>query len=514
MLSREYSRFYVDGGWREPDSGARLDVFSPRTAEVIGRVPLASATDVDRAVEAARKAFWEGDWRHRPVQERAECCERLATLLAEHREAFRDLVVDELGCTFGLADYYQSVAPTLHWNYAAAVGRETTFEELRESDLSSLAGGAGAGIVKFAGKSLIVKEPVGVVAVFCAYNFAYPCVGQKAGPALMAGCTVVVKVPDPDPLAIFAMGDLITEAGFPPGVINIIAAGPAESEHLAKHRDVDMVSFTGSTAVGKKIAAACGEQIKPCVTELGGKSAAIVLEDADIDEALPTLVGISAATNSGQSCVCMSRILVPRSRYDEIAGKLRDAFAALKVGDPLDPETVIAPLVSARQQERVLAHIRTAVDEGATVATGGKAPEGLTGYYVEPTLLTDVTNDMTIAQEEVFGPVIALIAFDDEDEAVRLANDSRYGLAGCVFTADVAHGFEIARRVRTGSFAVNTFGADFNAPFGGFNESGVGREHGREAIEEYLRPRTISVDPDTELPSGVIASATSVPAPA
>jgi len=513
MLSREYSKFYADGGWQEPDSSERIDVYSPASGEVIGYVPKASTADVDRAVEAARKAFCESDWRHRPVEERAECCERLAALLAEHREEFRDLVIDELGCTFGLADYYQSVAPTLHWNYAAAVGRETTFEEVRESDLSPLAGGGGAGIVKFAGKSLVVKEPVGVVAVFCAYNFAYPCVGQKAAPALMAGCTVIVKVPDPDPLAIFAMGDLITEAGFPPGVINIIAAGPAESEHLVRHPDVDMVSFTGSTTVGKLVSAACGEQIKPCVTELGGKSAAIVLEDADVDEALPTLVGISAATNSGQSCVCMSRILVPRSRHDEIAGKLRDAFAALKIGGPLEPDTVIAPLVSKEQQERVLAHIRQAVEEGATVATGGNAPEGFDGYYVEPTLLTDVSNDMTIAQEEVFGPVIAVIPFDDEDEAVRIANDSKYGLAGCVFTADVAHGFEIARQVRTGSFAVNTFGADFNAPFGGFKDSGIGREHGREAIEEYLRPRTISIDPGGELPSEAVAAAERVASP-
>jgi aldehyde dehydrogenase (NAD+) len=514
MLSREYANFYIDGEWQQPDSKERLEVVSSRSGEVIGYVPKASTSDVDRAVEAARKAFWEGDWRHRSVEERAECCERLASLIHERQPEFRDLIIEELGCTYGIADFYHSVAPTLHWNYAAAVGRGTSFSEVREADLSPLAGGGGAGIVKFASKSLVVKEPVGVVAVFCAYNFAFPCVGQKAGPALMAGCTVVLKAPDSDPLAIFALGDLISKAGFPPGVINIIAGEPEASEHLVKHPDVDMVSFTGSTTVGKLIGQACAEQVKPCVLELGGKSAAIVLEDADVDAILPTLVGISVGTSQGQSCVCMSRILVPRSRYDEIAAKLRDAFASLKVGDPFEQDTVIGPLVSKAQQERVLGYIRKGVEEGATIATGGKAPQDLDqGYYVEPTLLTDVSNDMTVAQEEIFGPVIALIAFDDEEDAVRIANDSKYGLAGCVFTANSSHGFEIARRIRTGTFSVNTFAADFNAPFGGFKQSGIGREHGREAIEEYLRPKTISIDPDTELPSEVAASATRVPAP-
>jgi hypothetical protein len=224
--------------------------------------------------------------------------------------------------------------------------------------------------------------------------------------------------------------------------------------------------------------------------ELGGKSAAIILEDADVDAILPTLVGISVGTSQRQSCVCMSRFLAPRSRYDEIASKLSNAFSSLKVGDPFEQDTVIGPVVSKEHQERVLGYVRKGVEESATVATGGKAPEGLEhGYYVEPTLLTNVTNDMTVAQEEIFGPVIVLIPFDDEDDAVRIANESKYGLADCVFTSDTAHGFEIARRIRTGTFSVNTFAADFNSPFGGFKESGIGREHGREAIEEYLRPQ-------------------------
>jgi betaine-aldehyde dehydrogenase len=310
------------------------------------------------------------------------------------------------------------------------------------------------------------------------------------------------------------MADLVSEAGFPPGVINIVAARAEASEHLVRHPGVDMVSFTGSTTVGKRIAQACAEQVKPCVLELGGKSAAIILEDADLDTILPALVGISVGTNQGQSCVCMSRFLAPRSRYDEIAQRLADAFGTLKVGDPNEPDTVVGPLVTAAHRARVLDFIRTGVEEGATIAAGGKAPEHLErGWYVEPTLLTNVSNDMTVAQEEAFGPVVALIPYEDEEDAIRIANDSRYGLAGCVFTSDAAHGFEIARRVRTGTFSVNTYAADFNSPFGGFKQSGIGREHGPTAIEEFLLPKTITVDPDAQLPPEVVESVERVPAP-
>lgn len=337
MLQREYDKFYIDGQWCQPDSAARFDVVSPHTGEVIGHVPAASYGDIDRAVAAARRAFDETDWKHRPVDERAQMCERLAALIAERQPQFRELIIDELGAAYFVAEVYQSTAPTLHWNYYAAVGRATRFAEVRESDMTKLAGGAGGTIVKYATKSLVVKEPVGVVAALCAYNFALPCVGQKAAPALVAGCTVVIKAPEPDPLAIFALGDLITEAGFPPGVISLVAAGADASQYLVEHPGVDMVSFTGSTAVGRKIAHACAEQIKPCVLELGGKSAAIILEDADLDAILPTLVGISVGTASGQSCVCMSRFVVPRARYDELAAKLSAAFASLKIGNPHEP---------------------------------------------------------------------------------------------------------------------------------------------------------------------------------
>jgi aldehyde dehydrogenase (NAD+) len=513
MLPREFPHLYIDGQWHEPDSGERFNVMSPSTGEKLGYVPAANNTDIDRAVEAARRAFFETDWPTRPVEERAEMMERLAALISEHQPEFRDLIVDELGHTKLTAEVYHSVAPTLHWNYYAQVGREFRFAEVRAADLSPLAGNEGGLIMKYETKSLVVREPVGVVAVLCAFNFPLPGVAQKTAPALAAGCTVVVKVPDPDPLSLFAMADLVSEAGFPPGVLNIVAATREASEHLVSHPDVNMVTFTGSTEVGKQIGKACAAQVKPVVLELGGKSAAIIMEDADLDTVLPMVVGISAGTSQGESCVCMSRILAPRSRYDEIAARLTDAFKALKVGDPHEDDTVVGPLISDAHRQRVLGYVKKAVEEGATVATGGKVPEHLDkGWYVEPTLLTNVSNDMTVAQEEIFGPVIALIPFENEEDAIRIANDSRFGLAGCVFTADPARGFEIARRVRTGTFSVNTYSADFNSPFGGYKESGLGREHGPYAIEEYLLSKTISIDASQDLPEEVAQLAERTPA--
>jgi betaine-aldehyde dehydrogenase len=513
MIAREYPSFYIGGGWREPESTEIIEVISPSTGRPIGFVPSATNGDIDAAVAAAHCAFYETDWPRRPVHERAELCRKLAAALAERHEELSELIVAELGCTKFLADVYEAAAPTLHWNYAAEVAENYPFEELRISDLSPLAIGGG-GIVPFAGKSLVVKEPVGVAAIFCAFNFALPCVGQKAGPALVAGCTVVVKVPEQNPLAIFAMGDLLTDVGFPPGVINIVAAGPEASEHLVRHPHVDMVSFTGSTNVGRQIGEVCGSLIKPCVLELGGKSAAIVLPDADVEAAIPVLVGASVGTNAGQSCVCMSRILVQREMHDELAGKLSEAFASLKIGDPMQPDTVIQPVITEAHRERILSYIRKAVEEGATIAAGGKIPaDQAEGWFVEPTLLTDVSNDMTVAQEEIFGPVVALIPYDDEQDAIRLANDSDYGLSGCVFTADVSHGFEVARRIRTGTFSVNTFAADFNSPFGGVKRSGIGREHGVTGLEGYLWTKTISVDPTAELPSDVVENADLAAAP-
>jgi betaine-aldehyde dehydrogenase len=513
MIAREYSAFYIDGGWRPSSSSATFDVISPRNGERIGSVPAATTADIDAAVEAARRAFYETDWPTRPVAERAAMCRRLADLLAEHRTELAELLVDEMGCNRLLADVYMAVAPSLHWNYYAQVGEEYQFTEYREADLTPLAGGGGGLIMPFTTRSVVVKEPVGVVAGFAAFNFALPAVGQKIAPALMAGCTAVVKAPEPNPLALFAMGDMISEAGFPPGVLNIVAAGATESDYLVRHPDVDLVSFTGSTSVGSKVGEVCGALVRPCVLELGGKSAGIILEDADLDQALPVLVGASVGTNAGQSCVCISRILAPRSRYDEIAARLTEMISGLKLGDPREPDTMIPPVITEAHRKRILDYIQSARDEGATIATGGGIPaDHPEGWYVEPTLITNATNDMRIAQEEIFGPVTALIPYDDEQDAIRIANDSEFGLSGCVFTADTERGFEVARRIRTGTFTVNGFAADFNSPFGGYKRSGFGREHGVAGLEGYLLTKTISADASIEIPESLLARETASPA--
>ncbi len=503
MLNREYSGFYIDGRWQSAQSEERFEVISPTTGEKIGYVPVATTAEIDTAVEAARRTFHESDWARRPVAERAAMCRRLAVLITERREEFTELIVDELACDRPTAEYYQALAPSLLLNYYADLGEQYSFATLHSSDPTPY-GGAGLGSM-YAGQHLLVKEPVGVVAAIFAYNFPFPSFGQKVAGALVAGCTVVVKVPEPDPLAVFALGDLISEAGFPPGVVNIIAAGPAASEHLVGHKDVDLVSFTGSNAVGAKVAAICGRLVRPVVLELGGKSAGIILNDADLEQAVRHLVISSVGTMSGQNCACISRILAPRKHYDEIASRLRDAISALVVGDPHEPSTQVGPLISEKHRDRVLALIDSARLEGAHIAVGGGIPASQDrGWFVEPTLITNATNDMRISQEEVFGPVTVLIPYDDETEAIRIANESAYGLYGTVYTSNIDRGFEVARSIRVGSFSVNTSAVDFSAPFGGVKNSGYGREHGVAGFEGYLVTKAISIDPGMQLPESLI----------
>ena len=438
MLPREFPNLYIDGRWQEPDSTERFDVISPATGEKIGYVPAATEADIDRAVEAARKAFYETDWPTRPVEERAEMMERLAALIAEHQPEFSDLIVDELGHTKLTAEVYHSVAPTLHWNYYAKVGREHTFAEVRESDMSPLAGNAGGLIMKYETKSLhgagARRRRRGALRV------QLPAAGHRPEDGSGPGRRLHRRgqgARSGSARRCSRWPTCVTEAGFPPGVINIVAAGREASEHLVAHPDVDMVTFTGSTEVGKKIGRVCGEQIKHCVLELGGKSAAIILEDADLDAALPMVVGSSVATTQGENCTCMSRILAPKSqlrrdRRSAHRGVQADSRSAI----PTMTTRSSGPLITEAHRERVLGFIKQAVDEGATVATGGGIPEHLDkGWYVEATLLTNVSNDMTVAQEEIFGPVIALIPYEDEEDAIRIANDSRFGLSGSVFTA-------------------------------------------------------------------------------
>jgi acyl-CoA reductase-like NAD-dependent aldehyde dehydrogenase len=507
MTTIDHEAFFIGGAWRKAQSDDRFDIISPRSEQVIGHVPAASRADIDAAVAAARKAFDEGEWPRLTPAERADYLTRMADAIAKRQSELAELITEELGCTLFLSQVYQVVSPIMSLNYNAEIGRSLDTEQVRLSDLGPLAAGSeGGSIIPMAGASLVVQEPIGVVAAFPAYNFAFPAVPQKAGPALIAGCTAVIKVTEPNPLATFIYGEICEEIGLPPGVLNIVAARGPESEYLVRHPGVDMVSFTGSVQTGSRIGAACGELIRPCVLELGGKSAAIVLEDARIEDVIPVLVGASAGGNAGQSCVALTRLVVPASQYDQYAEALVEAFRSLKVGDPMEADTVVSPLVTERQRARVEEYVELARTEGATIATGGRRPAGLDrGWYYEPTLITDADNSMRSSREEIFGPVASLIAHQGEEDAIRIANDSELGLSGAVFTADDAHGFEVGRKVRAGTFSVNTFAADLGSPFGGYKKSGIGREHGPTAYQEFLHYKTISVDPSRQLPESVTA---------
>jgi betaine-aldehyde dehydrogenase len=343
------------------------------------------------------------------------------------------------------------------------------------------------------GSDVIVRrEAAGVVGAIVPWNVPQFVTMSKLAPALITGCTIVIKPSPETPLDGFKMAEILDEAGIPKGVVSIIPAGREVGEHLVKHPDVDKIAFTGSTAAGRRIAAICGEQLKRCTLELGGKSAAIILDDADLAS---TVEGLKFASlmNNGQACVAQTRILASRGRYDEVVDAVAGMVAALAVGDPHDAATEVGPLVAERQQERVEKYVALGQEEGAKVVVGGNGrPDGMEkGWYVKPTVFSNVDNSMRIAQEEIFGPVVAVIPYDDPDDAVRIANDSDYGLAGSVWTADIDAGLDIARRVRAGTYGVNQYTMDFVAPFGGFKGSGLGREFGREGIDAYVELKSI-----------------------
>ncbi|HMK98582.1 MAG TPA: aldehyde dehydrogenase [Acidimicrobiales bacterium] len=475
-----YDRLFIGGEWVTPAGTGIIEVVNPATEEPAGRVPEATEADIDRAVEAARKAFDEGPWPKMAPTERAEILTKVSQAVQAEMADLAALISTEMGSPVSWATMGQVFAPSMIFDYYAGLAGTYAFDDVRQGLM---------------GQVLVTSEPVGVVGAIAPWNVPLFIAAAKLSPALVAGCTVVFKPAPETPLDAFRLAELFAEAGLPEGVLSVVPAGRETGEHLVRHPKVDKVSFTGSTAAGKKIGAICGEQLKRFSLELGGKSAAIILDDANLEEALPMLLP-NALMNNGEACIAQTRILAPRHRYQEVVDALSERMSAMKVGDPLDPETEVGPLVAARQRDRVEGYIKIGQEEGAKVAVGGGRPGGQgKGWYVEPTLFVDVDNSMRIAQEEIFGPVLAVIAYDGGDaEAVAVANDSSYGLCGSVWTSDNDRGLEVARGVRTGTYMLNApIPIDFATPFGGFKESGLGREFGPEGLELFLEQKSIAL---------------------
>ncbi|MFV2177169.1 aldehyde dehydrogenase [Actinomadura sp. LOL_016] len=477
----EQKRLFIGGEWTDPGTDGVIDVVSPHTEEVIASVAGAAPPDADRAVAAARAAFDDGPWPRLDPAERAATVRRLAELYRGRRKEMARLITAEMGAPITFSKFSQATLPMVLMNAFADIAGTIPWEQARPG--------------KFGADVLVRKEPVGVVAGIVPWNMPQFLLVGKLAPALVAGCTVVVKPSPETPLDALLLAELVAEAGLPPGVVSILPAGPDVGRHLVSHPGVDKVSFTGSTAAGRDVAQACGAALKRASLELGGKSAAIVLDDAD-PAAVAEGIKTAGLMNSGQACVAQTRVLVPRSRYAEHVDALADMMASLRVGDPTDPATEVGPLVARRQQERVRGYIESGRSEGARIVVGGAGmPDGLDrGWYVRPTLFADVDNSMRIAREEIFGPVLSVIAHDGDDDAVTIANDSEYGLSGSVWTADTDRGLRVARGVRTGSFGVNQpYSMDPAAPFGGMKASGIGRELGPEGLDGYLESKAISL---------------------
>jgi aldehyde dehydrogenase (NAD+) len=479
------SRMLVDGKLREAAGGRTYDNLNPATEEVIGPVADATVADMERAITAARRAFDETSWATDRAFRKA-CLEQLKDALDKHKEELRPQIVAEVGAPIALT---------------YAIQQDSCIEDMQwDIDLIDRYGWERElGVHEFFGMQsnrLVVHEPIGVVGLITPWNFPFMLNLSKIGPALAAGCTAVLK-PAPDtPYSATWIGKLAAEeTDIPPGVLNVVTASdPAEvGDVLTGSPQVDMISFTGSTAVGKHIAARSAATLKRVFLELGGKSANIVLDDADFAAVLPSTGMV--CMHSGQGCAITTRLLLPRSRYDEGVEIVKAAFESFAYGDPTDLNHMAGPLVNARQRDRVLGYIEKGKAEGARcIVGGGPATQFAKGFFVQPTLFVDVDPDMTIAQEEIFGPVLAVIPFEDDDDAVRIANNSRYGLSGSVSSASLDRALAVARRIRTGTVSVNGgawFGPD--SPFGGYKESGLGREHGVEGFEQYLETKTIGL---------------------
>jgi acyl-CoA reductase-like NAD-dependent aldehyde dehydrogenase len=476
-----HDKLFIGGSWLSPSTDNTIEVISPHTEAPIALVAAAGPADVDAAVTSARTAFDEGPWPRQDPADRIDAVRRLAKIYAAQQSAMAELITAEIGAPISFAQRAQVGLPSMMMTAFCDLAEGFGWREARRG---------------FYGSDLeLRREPVGVVAAIVPWNMPQFLIVTKLIPALLAGCCVVVKPAPESPLDALLLADLIQQADLPAGVVSVLPGGAEVGQQLIGHRGVDKVSFTGSTAAGKAVAGACAADLKRVSLELGGKSAAIVLDDAD-PAAVATAVRSASLSNCGQICNALTRILLPANRRDEFVDALAVEMTALRIGDPSDPATQLGPLVAKRQQDRVRDYISEGQREGARVVVGGAdMPDGIEqGWYVQPTLFADADNSMRIAREEIFGPVLTAIPYRDEDDALAIANDSDYGLAGSVFTADADRGLAVAGRVRTGTFGVNQgYTMDPFGPFGGVKGSGYGRELGPEGIDGYTVLKSISV---------------------
>ena len=470
----DYDQLYIDGSWVPSAGTSTIDVIDANTEAVMGHVPEGVPADVDRAVAAAKAAF--GAWSTTSRDERAKYLQALAEGLQQRSGEIAELISREVGMPLMFANIIQAGLPANNMATFSGLVGEFDFEEQL-------------------GSSLIVREPVGVVGAITPWNYPLHQIVAKVAPALAAGCTVVLKPSEVAPLNAFVLAEIVDSAGLPAGVFNLVTGtGPVVGEAIASHPDVDMVSFTGSTRAGKRVSELACQTVKRVALELGGKSANIILDDADLEKCVPPGVQFGCFLNSGQTCSALTRMLVPRALQDQVADLARQKAESMTVG-PADSGSDLGPLISATQRDRVRGYIQKGIDEGATLVVGGvETPDGLdTGYFVQPTVFADVTPNMTIAQEEIFGPVLCIMPYDSEDEAVEIANSTIYGLAGGVQSASLERATAVARRLRTGQVEVNGGSFNIQAPFGGYKQSGNGRELGAFGLEEFLEVKSLQL---------------------